>query len=214
MYFQAGATAGKDVEFDATKLANPTGLNLTSLAGGEALAINGLPVLGTATVLVPLNVAAPQAGRYALTADALANLTGTTVTLVDALTSTRTVLTAGTSYAFTLNTTTATGRFALELRPTGALAATAAQALSAQTQLFPNPTSGSFRVQLPLLAGKTTVQATLANALGQTVLSRTLGAAAGQAIDAEFDVRALAAGVYTLRLSVNGTPVVRKVVVE
>lgn len=214
VYFQAGATTGKDGEFDATKLANPTGLNLTSLAGGEALAINGLPALGTATVLVPLNVAAPQAGRYALTADALANLTGTTVTLVDALTSTRTVLTAGTSYAFTLSTTTATGRFALELRPGGALAATAAQALSAQTQLFPNPASGSFRVQLPLLAGKTTVQATLANALGQTVLSRTLGAAAGQAIDAEFDVRTLAAGVYTLRLSVNGTPVVRKVVVE
>ncbi|WP_460502843.1 T9SS type A sorting domain-containing protein [Hymenobacter agri] len=52
------------------------------------------------------------------------------------------------------------------------------------------------------------------NALGQTVLSRTLNAAAGQAIDAEFDVRALAAGVYTLRLNVNGTPVVRKVVVE
>ncbi|WP_460504348.1 hypothetical protein, partial [Hymenobacter agri] len=74
VYFQAGATAGKDVEFDATKLNNSHGLNLTSLAGGEALAINGLPALGTATVLVPLNVAAPQAGSYALKADALANL--------------------------------------------------------------------------------------------------------------------------------------------
>ena len=214
VYFQAGATAGKDGEFDATKLANPHGLNLTSLAGGEALAINGLPVLGSVTLLVPLNVAAPQAGSYSLTAGALANLTGTTVTLLDALVSTRTVLTAGTSYAFNLTSTSATGRFALEFRPSGALATTAAQALSAQTQLFPNPASGSFRVQLPLLAGKTTVQATLANTLGQTVLSRTLNAAAGQAIDAEFDVRALAAGVYTLRLNVNGTPVVRKVVVE
>ena len=214
VYFQAGATMGKDVEFDATKLANSHGLNLTSLAGGEALAINGLPTLGTATVLVPLTVAVPQAGSYSLLAGALANLTGTTVTLLDALTNTRTVLAAGTAYAFTLGTTTATGRFALEFRPTGALAATAAQALSAQTQLFPNPASASFRVQLPLLAGKTTVQATLANTLGQTVLSRTLNAAAGQAIDAEFDVRALAAGVYTLRLNVNGTPVVRKVMVE
>ncbi|GAA4049687.1 hypothetical protein GCM10022409_40420 [Hymenobacter glaciei] len=214
VYFQAGATAGKDVEFDATKLANSHGLNLTSLAGGEALAINGLPALGTATVLVPLNVAAPQAGSYSLTAGSLANFAGTTVTLVDALTSTRTVLTAGTTYAFSMGSTTAAGRFALEFRPSGALATTAAKALAAQTQLFPNPTSASFRVQLPLLAGKTTVQATLANALGQTVLSRTLNAAAGQAIDAEFDVRALAAGVYTLRLNVNGIPIVRKVVVE
>jgi hypothetical protein len=214
VYFQAGATAGKDVEFDATKLNNSHGLNLTSLAGGEALAINGLPALGTATVLVPLNVAAPQAGSYALKADALANLAGTTVTLLDALTNTRTVLAAGTTYNFTLSGATATGRFTLEFRPSGALATTAAQALNAQTQLFPNPASGSFRVQLPVLAGKTTVQATLANALGQAVLSRTISAAAGQAIDAEFDVRTLAAGVYTLRLNVNGTPVVRKVMVQ
>ena len=165
-------------------------------------------------MLVPLNVATPQAGSYSLKAGSLANMAGTTVTLVDALTSTRTVLAAGTTYAFSLSSTTATGRFALEFRPSGALATTAVQALSAQTQLFPNPASGSFRVQLPLLAGKTTVQAALLNALGQTVLNRTLNAAAGQAIDAEFDVRALAAGVYTLRLNVNGTPVVRKVMVE
>ena len=214
VYFEAGATTGKDVEFDATKLANPTGLNLASLAGAEALAINGLPALGTATVLVPLSVAAPQAGSYSLTAGTLANLAGTTVTLVDALTGTRTVLAAGTTYAFTLAGTTAPGRFALEFRPTGALAATAAQALAAQTQLFPNPASASFRVQLPVLSAKMAVQATLLNALGQTVLRRSLSAPAGQALDAEFDVRALAAGVYTLRLDVAGTLVTRKVVVE
>ncbi|MDB5267684.1 MAG: hypothetical protein JWP58_724 [Hymenobacter sp.] len=214
VYFQAGATAGKDVEFDATKLPNSHGLNLTSLAGGEALAINGLPVLGAATVLVPLNVDAPQAGSYSLKADELANLTGTTVTLVDALTSTRTVLSTGTTYAFSLGTTTAAGRFSLEFRPAGALATTPAQALSAQTQLFPNPASGSFRVQLPVLGSKAVIAATLTNTLGQTVLSRSLSAPAGQAIDAEFDVRALAAGVYTLRLTVDGTLLVRKVVVE
>ena len=65
-----------------------------------------------------------------------------------------------------------------------------------------------------MLSGKTSVQATLLNALGQTVLRRSLSAAAGQAIDAQFDVRALAAGVYTLRLDVDGLPVTRKVVVE
>ena len=214
VYFQAEATAGKDVEFDATKLANPTGLNLSSLAGGEALAINGLPALGTAPVLVPLYVAAPQAGSYALTASALTNLAGTSVTLLDALTGTRTVLTAGTAYAFSLSSTSAPGRFALEFRPSGALATTAAQALNAQLQLFPNPASGSFRVQLPVLAAKTAVQATLLNALGQTMLHRSLSAAAGQALDTEFEVRALAAGVYTLRLDVAGTLVTRKVVVE
>ncbi|MBF9222030.1 fibronectin type III domain-containing protein [Hymenobacter ruricola] len=213
VYFEAGATAGKDVEFDATKLPNSHGLNLSSLAGGEALAINGLPALGAATVLVPLHVAAPQAGSYSLTASSVANFTGT-VTLIDGLTGTRTALSTGSRYAFALASPTAAGRFTLEVGPAAAPLATAAQVLAAQVQLFPNPASGAFRLQLPVLSSKVAVPATLVNALGQTVRSRTLSAPAGQALDAEFDVRGLAAGVYTLRLSLDGTPVVRKVVVQ
>ncbi len=214
VYFQTGATNSVDSEFDAVKLPNPTGLNLASATATENLAINGLPALASSTVLVPLRVAVPQAGSYSLNAGDLANLAGTTVTLLDAQTNTRTVLAPGTTYAFTLTNTTAAGRFSVEFRPTGALATTPAQALAAQTQLFPNPASGSFRVQLPVLSSKSSVQATLLNVLGQTVLRRSLSAAAGQAIDAEFNVRALPAGVYTLRLDVNGLPVTRKVVVE
>jgi hypothetical protein len=141
------------------------------------------------------------------------NFTGT-VTLIDALTGTRTVLSTGSSYSFTLATTTVTDRFTLEFGPAGAPLATAAQVLAAQVQLFPNPASASFRVQLPVQGSKAGVSAALVNTLGQTVLKRTLNAPAGQPIDAEFDVRALAKGVYTLRLSIDGTPVVRKVVVE
>ena len=69
-------------------------------------------------------------------------------------------------------------------------------------------------MQLPVLAARTAVQATLLNALNQTVLHRSLSAAVGQALDAEFDVRALAAGGYILHLEVAGTPIVRKVVIE
>ncbi|MDO7849531.1 choice-of-anchor D domain-containing protein [Hymenobacter sp. M29] len=213
IYFEAGATAGRDAEYDAAKLANPSGLNLASLANGEELAINGLPTLGNAAVLVPLTVRVPQAGSYRFEAADLANFAGT-ATLIDALTGTRTVLTTGTSYAFALAGTSATGRFSVEFRSANALATTAAQALNAQVQLFPNPTSGSFRLQLPVLSNKAAVAATLLNSLGQTVLTRSLSAPAGQAIDTAFDVRGLAAGVYTLRLNVNGTPLVRKVVIE
>ncbi|MBD2721906.1 beta strand repeat-containing protein [Hymenobacter armeniacus] len=213
VYFEAGATAGRDADFDATKLANPSGFNLASVANGQEMAINGLPLLGTAAVLVPLTVQVPQAGSYRFEAANVANFTGT-VTLVDALTGTRTALNTGSSYAFTLAATTAPGRFSLEFRAAGVLATTPAQALAAQTQLFPNPASTSFRLQLPVLSSKAAVSATLVNALGQTVLSKQLSAPAGQGISEEFDVRGLAAGVYTLRLSIDGTPVVRKVVVE
>ena len=213
VYFEAGATAAHDVEYDATKLTNPNGLNLASLAGAEAMAINALPAPGNAPLLVPLSVGVPTVGSYALQAAEVAGFAGT-VTLMDALTGTRTVLATGSRYAFTLSAFTAPGRFTLEFRPAGVLAATSAQALAAQVQLFPNPASASFRVQLPLLSGNVPVQATLSNALGQTVLSRPLSAPAGQRIDAEFDVRALAAGIYSLRLNVAGTQVVRKVIVE
>ena len=214
LYFEAGATAGLDARYDAVKLANPSGFQLASAAAGQHLAINGLPVPGATALVVPLAVAVPQAGSYAIGAAEVANFGSGTVTLLDALTGTRTVLTAGASYAFVLSGPAAPGRFAVEFRSSGALATTAANALAAQTQLFPNPASASFRVVLPVLRGKAPVAATLTNALGQTVLSRSLSAPAGQAITAEFDVRGLARGVYTLRLTLDGEQVVRKVVVE
>ncbi|MBF9222029.1 pectinesterase family protein [Hymenobacter ruricola] len=213
LYFDNQATSGVDAAFDATKLTNPNGLNLASLTGTEMLAIDGRP-LPTVATMVPLFVGVPAAGTYTLTVPTLDNFGSMTATLHDALTGTRTALSTGSRYAFTLASTTAAGRFTLEFGPAAAPLATAAQVLAAQVQLFPNPASGAFRLQLPVLSSKVAVPATLVNALGQTVRSRTLSAPAGQALDAEFDVRGLAAGVYTLRLSLNGTPVVRKVVVQ
>ena len=209
VYFENGATAGFDARYDAEKLPNTTGLNLASSTGSQALAINGLPALA-ATTIVPLTVLAPAAGSFTLETAQLANLpAGTVVRLVDALTGTRTVLTAGSSYRFALAGTSAAGRFALEFQPAAAPLATAARALAAQVQLYPNPAAGRFHLALPLAAASQPVAVKLTNALGQTVLARTLTTA-----EADFDVRSLAAGVYHLHLSLGGTPVVRRVVVE
>ncbi|WP_210520067.1 carboxylesterase family protein [Hymenobacter terricola] len=213
LYIEPGATAGPDLRFDAAKLPNPSGLNLATLAAGEALAINGLPVL-SAPVVVPLAVATPQAGRYVLAAEDLLNFApGTTIYLVDAGANTRTLLAAGTRYAFTLASPVATGRFALELRPAN-VTATAAQALAAQLQVFPNPASGSFQVVLPAGSPVAAVPAWLTNTLGQTVRRQLLSAPAGQPLRAEVDARGLAPGVYQLHLGVAGTPLVRRVVLQ
>ena len=212
IYLEAGATTGPDARYDAHKLANPSGLNLASTAAGQDLAINGLPLLA-ATTVVPLTVAAPQPGRYAFAATDLLNFAaGTTLTLTDALTGTRTALAPGSRYAFTLAGTTAPGRFALELRPGTATATTGAQ-LAEQVQLYPNPAVGSFRLVLPA-TGAAAVTARLSNALGQVVRQRQLAAPAGQPLTADFDVRGLAPGVYQLHLAVGGTAVVRRVVVQ
>lgn len=213
VYLEAGATAGPDAHYDARKLANPSGLNLASVAAGQEQAINGLPLL-TATTVVPLAVAVPQPGHYTLTAADLLNFTpGSVITLTDAVAGTRTVLASGTRYAFALASTTAPDRFALELRPCTITATMGAQ-LVEQVQLYPNPAVDSFRLILPATSA-TSVAARLSNTLGQVVRQRQLAAPAGQPLlIADFDVRGLAPGVYQLHLAVGGTSVVRRVVVQ
>ncbi len=214
LYFENGATAAVEAERDAVKLANPSGLSLGTLAGATPLAIQGLaPLTGTAEVVIPLALATPAAGSYAFEVADLANFGGMTIYLRDTETGTQQALAAGGRYAFTLAAgATATGRFALVLRPTGALAATSA--LSASTvSLFPNPAHGSFTVQLPPLAGQSAVQATLLNVLGQSVASRRIALTAAGA-KADFDTRSLAPGVYVLRLAAAGQTMVQRVTVE
>jgi hypothetical protein len=214
LYFENGATTAIDTEYDAVKLPNPSGLSLGTLAGTTPLAIQGLaPLTGTAEVVVPLALTTPAAGSYAFEVADLANFAGLAVYLRDTEAGTQQVLTVGGHYAFTLATATAaTGRFALVLRPAGALAA--APALTAATvSLFPNPAHGSFTVQLPPLAGQSAVQATLLNVLGQAVASRSIALTAAGA-KADFDTRSLAPGVYMLRLAAGSHTIVQRLTVE
>ena len=209
LYAQTGATPGTDAEFDAVKMTNPTGLNLASrTATGEALAIDGRADFGAnVPVQIPLQVNVPAAGRYTLTAATVANLpAGTRAELVDNLTNARTALVPGTAYAFGMTTTTAPGRFWLNLTPAGAPLAATAAARAAQVLTYPNPTTGRLTVLRPAGAA---APAVLLNALGQTVRTLQLPTA-----ETALDLRGLATGVYTLRLTLDGQPVNKRVVLE
>jgi len=206
LYAEAGATAGVDAAFDAAKMPNSHGLNLAALAaGGQALAIDGRADLARPTA-IPLTVGVPALGAYTFTATALANLpAGTRAELVDNLTGTRTALTAGASYAFTMSSFTTPGRFWLNLTPTAAPLSTAA-ALEAQVLAYPNPAHGQLTVLRPAAQVAT---AELLNSLGQRVRSLALPTA-----ETTVSLHGLAAGVYTLRLTLDGQPVAKRVVVE
>jgi hypothetical protein len=100
-YAEAGATPALDNRFDAAKLPNPNGLNLSGLASsGESLAIDERPVFAATTVL-PLTVGVPAAGTYSLTAAVLANLPiGLSAYLTDAQTGQTVSLTPALRYTF------------------------------------------------------------------------------------------------------------------
>ncbi|MFD2786196.1 ice-binding family protein [Hymenobacter rubripertinctus] len=210
VYFEAGATTGRDDHYDAEKLPNTTGLNLASIAAtGEALAVNGLPVLSSAAVIVPLTVDVPQAGRFAISAPSLANLpTSTLVELVDNLTGTRHDLRqlSAAGYAFSTDSRRVAGRFVLNLRPNAVLASGSA-ALAAQVRAYPNPAQGQLTISRPAGAAASAV---LLNGIGQQL--RTL---ALPTTETTLNLQGLPSGVYALRVTLaGGQTVVQRVVVQ
>ena len=86
--------------------------------------------------------------------------------------------------------------------------ATAAATGAADLVLYPNPTHGQFTVALPKLTGAAVV-ATLFNSLGQPVRTLSL-----PATGTTVDVANLAKGVYTLRVTIGTTPLVKRVVIN
>ena len=211
VYADANATLGLDSQFDAVKMTNPNGLNLAARTGTTLLAIDGLPAFTAATV-VPLSLAVPAAGTYTLALTELTGLGSTPVYLRDAATGTEQLLTASPVRVVIANAATASVRYALVFRPAGALATTA-NVLAAQATVFPNPAAGAFTLALPPVAGAASATATLLNALGQTVNTRTLALAADGARTA-YATTGLAPGIYTLRVQAGREATALRVVVQ
>ena len=212
VYFEQGATPAFDARFDAYKLTNSSGLNVSSISAGEELSVNGLPVLVGSTT-VPLNLTVPATGSYTLNAMDLLNFgAGTQVYLLDTETGARINLAQQPMYTFKAQALSMPGRFSLFFGP-AALTPNTPAALAEQVQLFPNPTHSSFTLLLPLEMGRTPVTASLYNQIGQLVTQRKLNVSAAGA-SAQFDVAGLAPGVYSLRLTGGAAPVVKRVVIE
>jgi hypothetical protein len=216
-YAESGATATFDGQYDAAKLPNPTGLNLSSTAAsGESLAIDGRAAFAAATVL-PLAVGVPAAGTYAITATDLINLpTGLNAYLADSQTGQVVSLAVGTSYSFSVSAAQATallsGRFSLIFRPATALATTASLR-AADVAVYPNPARDRFTVVVPGLTQAGTVQAELLNSLGQ-VVRRQAAALPPAGTQLTIEAAGLAAGVYTLRLQAGSATLAKRVVLE
>jgi hypothetical protein len=210
IYFETGATAGLDTQYDAAKLPNSTGLNLsTASATGQALAIDGR-ALPTGALTIPLHVYVPATGTYTLHADQLLNLNGLHPYLRDIQLGSLTDLAQQPSYSFSQNAAFMGARFELVLTPAQPLATTAAT--QAQVVVYPNPAQTVAFVELPAALGTQPVQATLLDALGREVRATTLAAQGAQAHT--LGLAGLPTGVYTLRLRTSAGVVAKRLVIE
>ncbi len=204
VYEQAGATAGFDGAYDATRPGPNVGLpTLSALINGQEGMISAVPT-GSLTdgTTVELTLTVPGAGAYALGVGALTNLPA--VALLDRLTNTRYDLTTQPAVAFTAAQSGAvTGRFALVfgVRPLG----TAADAASAALTLWPNPASGAASVRVAGCAVGTTVR--VFDAAGRRVATAVADATG----TATLAVRGLAGGVYVVQAADGRT---QRLVVE
>jgi endo-1,4-beta-xylanase len=201
VYFTNNATPGFDATADAYKLtAGNTPILAAELSATDLLSINALPALGTADVTVPLRVSTPQTGRYTLSATELLNLpAGRYAYLRDAQTGTMFDLSQPTGYAVNLAAgNAATGRFSLVITANRVLA-TAPASISQQVAVYPNPAQGgNVSLSLPASLSQHSVEVSLLNALGQTVLRQTLAASAD--LVRPLALPGLAQGIYTVRL--------------
>ena len=213
VYFEQGSTEGFDAQYDAVKLPNPNGLNLSASVAGKQLSIDGLPELGAIQRVVPLAVGVPAAGSYSLSAAQLLNLDATPVYLRDLQAGTLTDLRLQPSYQFTVSNASAliTGRFELVFSPQKALA-TVPAALAQQVGLYPNPAKTAAFVELPASLGRQAVTATLVDALGR--VARTVVLPAQGALAHQLDLHELPTGIYALRLSTSAGVVVKRLTVE
>jgi hypothetical protein len=213
VYFEQGSTEGFDSQYDARKMPNPSGLNLSTTVGSEQFSIDGRPAIGTVQRVIPLAVGVPTAGAYSLSSAQLLNLDTTPVYLRDLQTGALIDLAQQPTYQFTVTNASAliTNRFELVFSPQKALA-TVPAALAQQVALYPNPAKTAAFVELPASLGRQAVTATLVDALGREV--RTVSLPAQGATAHQLDLHELATGVYALRLSTSAGVVVKKLVVE
>jgi hypothetical protein len=217
IYFEPGAGLGFSPRHDAYKVQlNGDGRpSLWSQAGPESLAINGLPELTTERS-IPLGVRVSTTGPHELVLSSLTDFpAGTQVWLEDTELGRRHNLTQNGTYAFTMDARFAGQRFYLNLVParTGIATSTAPARLEAATALYPNPTTGRATVEISGLRAPGPVRIDVVNTLGQVLLQHSAQPHQGLLVQA-LDLRALPAGVYSVRLHTPEGTVVKRLVKE
>lgn len=115
IYYQEGATADFDPDFDAYKLFGPNPApHIYQVCNSNVMAINGIEPVSE-TFSISIKATTPVSGNFTITASDFGDLpAGTCVNLKDLQTGTTVDILVG-NYAFNLSNTTTTARFVLTI---------------------------------------------------------------------------------------------------
>lgn len=185
-------------EGTASFATSPTATSLTATASNDMFVARFGAGTGTAAWAVRAGSNNPSEG-YGVAVDAGGNAVVTGQFFSTALIGSQTLKGNGTT-AFIAGTG-------------GGVLSTAAATKAAPPTVFPNPAQGYFTLALPPVSEAATATATLVNALGQVVSTRTLRLLATGAT-AEYATSSLAPGLYTLRVRAGETTAAVRVAVH
>jgi Secretion system C-terminal sorting domain/PQQ-like domain len=203
LQFKAVGDAGTNVDFG--KLPN-TELDFYSINGSSNMAVSELELKDQ---IIPLGITSTIQKSYTLNVADNTIPSGFEAELIDNVLNTKTALTPGTNYNFTIDSTPVSQgntRFAINLKTAGTLSV-AANELDSKIKLWPNPAHNQFNI---LNSDTSDSSIEISNLNGQVIHRQKANPGATTSIQ----TNGWSAGVYFLKATNNGVQTIKKLIIQ
>ena len=206
LQFKAVDDSGSNIDFG--KLPN-TVLDLYSINGSNKMAVSELELKEQT---IPLGITSNIQKNYSISVAENTIPTGYEAILVDNVLNTNTLMTPGTTYNFSIDSTPASqgdARFAINLKNSAALSVVERE-FDSKIQLWPNPAQSQFNILNALNQNEGTSKIEISNLNGQVIHSQKSNPGTTTTIQ----TNGWAAGVYILKATNNGIQTTKKLIIQ
>ena len=203
LQFKAVGDAGNNIDFG--KLPNSE-LDIYSINGGNNMAVLELELKDQ---MIPLGITSTVQKNYTLNVAENTIPTGFEAELIDNYTSSKTTLTPGTNYNFTVDSNPASqgkARFTINLKTAGTLSVTTNE-LDSKIKIWPNPAHNQFNISN---SDSSASSIEISNLNGQLIHSQKSNPGTTTTIQ----TNSWAAGVYFLKSTNGGFQTIKKLIIQ
>jgi hypothetical protein len=205
LQFKAVGDTGSNIDFG--KLPN-TILDFYSINGSNTMAVSEVELKDQ---IIPLGITSTIQKNYSLKVTENSIPAGFEAELIDNVLGTKTVLTSGTNYDFTIDSTPASqgnARFAINMKTAGTLSVILNE-LDSNIKLWPNPAHDQFYVLNTQNSNNGAASIEISNLSGQVIHSQKLNFGTTTIL-----TNGWATGVYILKTTNNGTQTIKKFIIQ